>query len=238
MANYERTGFDNHHEVWELLPWYVNGSLDAEEKALFERHARGCISCRAELEAQHSVSTEVKEVDVEVLAVRSAFRDLDERINRTAATRVSSRWLARAVRAWAQRLRLTDREVTVPAAMVAAALAVTVVFALGSRIDWGAYRVGEYRTLTTTDQRVVAGNRDVRVVFSDRLTLSEVKETLKPLNAKIVDGPSGQGVFLVRIGDRATDFRDLVKTISSLRADRNVIFAEPAFPMPALNESQ
>jgi len=33
----------------ELLPWYLNGSLDAAEKADLERHLEGCEACRAEL---------------------------------------------------------------------------------------------------------------------------------------------------------------------------------------------
>jgi hypothetical protein len=41
----ETPGQDPH----ALLPWYVNATLDAGERAAFETHLPGCVSCREEL---------------------------------------------------------------------------------------------------------------------------------------------------------------------------------------------
>lgn len=37
-------------KVRELLPWFVNGTLAREERAMVERHLRRCRRCRAEVE--------------------------------------------------------------------------------------------------------------------------------------------------------------------------------------------
>jgi hypothetical protein len=42
-------GWHEHDEVWLLLPWYANGTLEAAERALVEEHLGGCASCKDEL---------------------------------------------------------------------------------------------------------------------------------------------------------------------------------------------
>jgi len=37
-------------KVRELLPWFVNGTLAGEERAMVEQHLRRCRRCRAEVE--------------------------------------------------------------------------------------------------------------------------------------------------------------------------------------------
>ena len=38
-----------HEELELLLPWYVNGTLEAAERAALDDHLAGCARCRAEL---------------------------------------------------------------------------------------------------------------------------------------------------------------------------------------------
>jgi hypothetical protein len=35
-----------HARAFELLPWFVNGSLAADERDAVELHVRSCIMCR------------------------------------------------------------------------------------------------------------------------------------------------------------------------------------------------
>src|SRR5258708_21310213 len=42
-------GQDGHENVWLLLPWYVNGTLEAAERRLVDEHLVGCALCREEL---------------------------------------------------------------------------------------------------------------------------------------------------------------------------------------------
>ena len=46
------TDFQRRHDaVAELLPWFVNGTLSAEERETVESHLGECLVCRRELEA-------------------------------------------------------------------------------------------------------------------------------------------------------------------------------------------
>src|SRR5262245_56700406 len=37
-----------HRRAWDLLPWYVNGTLAAGERRAVEEHLAGCAACRDE----------------------------------------------------------------------------------------------------------------------------------------------------------------------------------------------
>ena len=47
-----------------LLPWYVNGTLDATEAALFEAHLAQCEECRADLAANRALREAYAEAPV------------------------------------------------------------------------------------------------------------------------------------------------------------------------------
>ena len=46
-----------HRTTQELLPWYVNGTLEGGERAQVEAHLSACLPCRRELEAQRAQQT-------------------------------------------------------------------------------------------------------------------------------------------------------------------------------------
>lgn len=46
----------NHDDIWELIPWYVNGSMTPEDMALVKRHIDGCAECTVELSRQRTVA--------------------------------------------------------------------------------------------------------------------------------------------------------------------------------------
>ena len=49
-----------HLEISELLPWYVNGTLDGDEKRRVRRHLESCPECQADRDFLRSVSAAVR----------------------------------------------------------------------------------------------------------------------------------------------------------------------------------
>ncbi|MGI9304458.1 MAG: zf-HC2 domain-containing protein [Gammaproteobacteria bacterium] len=45
-----QTATSSHEDIYLLLPWYANGTLDASEQAKVEAHINGCAVCRREIE--------------------------------------------------------------------------------------------------------------------------------------------------------------------------------------------
>jgi hypothetical protein len=52
-----------HQRVWDLLPWYANGSLAAAEKDMVEGHLAGCPSCRHEVESCLQLQLALRQVE-------------------------------------------------------------------------------------------------------------------------------------------------------------------------------
>ncbi|WP_196223328.1 zf-HC2 domain-containing protein [Roseibium sp. RKSG952] len=50
---------DVHRTVWELIPWYVNGTLPASEMEMVQRHLETCPVCEAEVHNQMSLAKKV-----------------------------------------------------------------------------------------------------------------------------------------------------------------------------------
>jgi anti-sigma factor RsiW len=46
-----------HQEVWELLPWCMNRTLEAQERAHVEQHLAPCPACQEEVTRCHHIAT-------------------------------------------------------------------------------------------------------------------------------------------------------------------------------------
>jgi len=75
-----------HGRTEELLPWYVNGTLDGDERARVEAHLAHCLHCRRELAAQRELQAMLARDEAEV-AVGHALARAHARIDR-----LESRW--------------------------------------------------------------------------------------------------------------------------------------------------
>jgi anti-sigma factor RsiW len=63
-----------HRAAEELLPWYVNGTLDALERSQVEAHLAQCPRCRRELDAQHALRTSLAADEPDVAVGRALAR--------------------------------------------------------------------------------------------------------------------------------------------------------------------
>ena len=64
----------------ELLPWYVNGTLEGEERELVSRQVLGSLTCRKELERLRRLQHHIQRDDGEAVATGRAFERLMARI--------------------------------------------------------------------------------------------------------------------------------------------------------------
>ena len=73
-----------HQEVWELLPWYVNRTLETQERAHIEQHLVRCAACQAEITRCHYIATAVHLAEEPVLSPSPArFATLMAQIDAT-----------------------------------------------------------------------------------------------------------------------------------------------------------
>jgi Fervidolysin N-terminal prodomain len=236
MNTNDITGNTEHDEIAVLLPWYVNGSLNTEERILVDDHVRRCLTCRRELalerrtlEVFHSESPVDQSAD-------AAFERLHDRIagrvGRPGRSRYDDLVLAlrrlrtiAASRAWSG-LRLPL--IALPMVALVFGLVLVNLEPDDAQLTGGS-GLGGYRTLSQADS-IAAHIEDIHVIFARGTDSARIAQILQSLDATIVGGPNSAGAYSVRLSG-VKDAREREAAIAALRNQREVVFAEPAQPL-------
>lgn len=218
----------SHQKVWDLLPWYVNGTLPAEERSAVEVHLGSCLRCREEvrscqtLEEMVQGSEELAPSPHPVQLARLLTR-IDEAEREEAKAQSRGRRLAAALLALMPRI---PRPASPVRGMLAAQLAVLLLIA--GVVLWQQWQAEEppavYRTFS--DPAPAAGEGTlIRMRFAEDTPEREIRELLLSVRGEIVAGPSPFGIYTVEVAPRGDS---LPGVLTHLRAQPKVQFAEPA----------
>lgn len=216
------TGKNEHQKVWNLLPWYVNHSLDAVEKDRVRNHIRTCIACRIELQQQQQLFEEMQQTDLLRQVSQAAFAQLRKRIERQSVIRPFTRpnqLSGESKPSSGQSLGFVKQ-----IALAASLLLLAMPFMLHLPAEQSAL-TAEYRTLASAPENTPAHNR-VRIVFADQPDSKQIGAILHSVSGRIVKGPSENGIYEIQIGDRHTRPQEIDAAIAYLRNNTQVIFAE------------
>lgn len=197
-----------HTRAFELLPWFINGTLADAERVAVEQHVRACIVCRREIKEQQRLYASVRARRTADVSAEAGFDRLDSELD--AATITRPRW------------RFTYATATKFAAAAAAGVAVLAIllwFTPLPNLD----RDG-YQTLATPPADAAL----VDIVFADETTAAQMQDLLADIDGKIVAGPSRVGRYSVRVASGQSSGQQLDKLIHDLAADPRVRFAGPA----------
>jgi len=178
-----------HREVERLLPWFVNGTLDAEEKILVERHLEQCRPCRQE-------STELREwhahaahdADDAASDAARSWQRLHGRLQALRRQRAARSWWSALVEGWRQSAPWLRWGV------VAQSAALVLFGSAQLLIDRPAS--GIYRTLAATQSAATATGNMV-IVFDPHVTEAQMRRLLRVSQARIVDGPNDAGAYVL-----------------------------------------
>jgi hypothetical protein len=201
----------NHRDAWDLVPWFVNGTLGAAEHAALERHLDECADCRGEVHSQRELLQAMRaQPQVEAMP-RASLQRLWDRIDAQALPDQADAAPSAPTRPAA------PRWIGAAAAGIVLALGATLVL-LG---PWRAEPAGQYRTVS--DQAAVAPEGSIRAVFAGELTLSELQLLLQEARLRAVSGPTSSGVYTLAPASGS----DTRAALEVLRAHPGVRFAEP-----------
>lgn len=225
-----RTG---HEEAWDLLPWYVNGTLEGEELRGVEEHLELCGICREEVRYWRECSSLLAEEDELALSPDAGLARLRDRVHRgTPALRER----VRAPRRWPTVLRTTPHTVRWAMAAQMAAIAILAGWLATTRpapslqagsAGSGAPAVdsarGPYYTLADPTAQASPTEGLLRVVFGSETREREIRGALIAVGGRIVAGPSPTGVYTVRV--ETTAVGEVVETLKSFP---QIVLAERA----------
>ena len=223
---------NDHQKVWEILPWYVNGTLEGHEHEFVARHILRCQICADEVVRCQSIATAVRSSEE---AARTAspehFARLMECIDRAGASAAPERWRIR-VREWTEKIRLVFQETPSLFRWALAAQTATIVL-LAAAMIWQASVAPSflYQTLSDAGSGPEPGRVHLQVVFADDITEREIRTLLSSIRAKIVAGPSPMAVYTVAL---AADDREAPaqtqERLALLRSHPKVRLAEAKQP--------
>jgi len=195
---------DEHRLAQELLPWFVNGTLDAAEGAQVEAHLAHCGRCQADAAAQAAIRA--ANVDAGLHAdVDGGWASLRGRLG--AETAASSRRATATPprRWWKQALQLT------------VALQAAVVLVLAVALIGVSSRSEPFRALGAAPAGAEA---NALAVFRADASERQMREALRAGGARIVGGPTVTDAYLLRLGDPGPD------ALARLRAQPGVVRVE------------
>lgn len=200
-----------HHQAERLLPWLVNGTLDADEREQVVRHVDGCAHCQRELAAQHALH-DVCAVPAPAIDPLPSFLRLRRRLRAPprALPPASSPWRA-ARTAW----------VTAPW-WLRGAVAAQCALLLALAGAWLGHEepAARYRTLGDSSAMVVPAVGEARlvVVFEPGISQARTQQLLRASQARIVDGPSDAGAYVLAMAAaRAATVCDALRAAPGVR---------------------
>lgn len=210
MGRIIRFNPDRHEETRTLLPWYLNGQLDADEHARVEAHLRDCSDCQAEARLERQLSEAVTELPIDADQGWNALR------RRIAGERRGP--LAR-LRQTLGRPRAFGWAIAAQFVLMAG-LAVFLVAPHGRTSPPTV--AAEYHALGSA-RPAPAG--DVIVIFQADARTHDLTRVLRDTGARLVDGPTAADAYVLQV-----DPAQRAKALGRLRADATVAMAEPIDP--------
>jgi hypothetical protein len=201
-----------HRAADAVLPWFVNGTLEGEELAAFERHLRECARCRGEVELQRQLHA--------ACAIHEPAPDATPAYRRLSA-RIDGGWR---IGALVDRLRafVRPRQAVPRWARWAIAAEFAGIVALAV---WVTTPAGDpaalYRTLGAPAARIV-GVGAIAVVFAPEVEETELRSIVQAAGARVVDGPTESNAYVLQVpaGHRE-------EALAALRAAPGVVLAQP-----------
>src|SRR6185369_6147788 len=207
-----------HRRVWDLLPWYANGTLEDGERRAVESHLAACSRCREELSACRGLGELLLEVPEVAPAPHPAH-----------LARIMEKIGDHERAAWRSPLESLRNLLTATPRPVRWALAAQLALVLGLSLGFGRLLLHRqvapvtYRTLSDGPAAPVPVS-GLRVVFAPGATEQEIRDLRLGIRGQIVSGPSSLGVYTVEV-PMGPDPLD--KVLAHVRKHRQVSLAEP-----------
>lgn len=200
MADIIRLRGSPHEQTQDLLPWYVNGTLDAEEVALVEAHLPQCAECRAELERERFLAAQVAGLPIDA---EHGWTALEGKLDAAPAAAPVSFLRRRIALGWA-----------IGGQLAAAALVLAIYAAQPTASDWQIYHA------LGTAPASEPGN--LVVLFNPEASEKDIRAALLRLDARLVDGPTAGGAYVLHVAQaRRPD------VLAALRKSDQVLMVEP-----------
>lgn len=203
------SGPQNDHEyVWDLIPWYVNGTLPDADIAMVDAHARTCIACSEEIGRQTVLARKVVKTDPFDVPLQRSWDSLRAQVEAD----LKSRQPVRQKRGWMDVLQGQGKAVW--GGLAVACLALVVVMQVSGPVQDG------FVTLTSEP---ASDTPTIRFQPAGDLTQAQLSALLTPLGVVAIIGPSDAGIYSAFLAEGA----DLPAISDAMMSQPQIVFAAP-----------
>lgn len=226
------SAYSNHDEIWLLLPWYVNSSLQSSECKRVQQHLQVCLTCRRELAEQGSLAKRLGHSPRLEISPQPSFERLMSRIRVEGETQAKHKQpppvKGSAPFDWKQAVLGFLSPKPLAAAFATGMFAGLLAFMMnGGRL----LPPASYHTVANVNALPFEPN-DIRVIFADNTPDQAIRSLIDSVHGRVLEGPNSMGAYTVRIPADAGHQPLMAEALNQLRADKAVVFAEPALPRP------
>ena len=204
MRTEQDTKEQAHQALQEMLPWFVNETLPDEQMAQVDAHLRGCAHCRRDVEFERALAGAAPAAPDGVDMERALARMMPRLPSRAAPSRPAGAL---------QRLFSGRRWMPWALAGQGAAIAALALIAVKP-----AAPEGEYHVLGAA----VQGGATMVVAFKPGATLDDLQRLARANGARIVDGPTVTGAYVLQVGAARQ-----AEVAAAFTADPAVLLADP-----------
>ena len=239
MKNIDKKSYASHQELSQLLPWYVNKTLQGSELKAVEAHLTVCLTCKRELIQLQKLAQAVIQEGALDSAEHASFLRLKKRLH--SGTKLDLNALPQQVNANvsgnvsqisnAKKQGWVGSAVSRSALAMAAALLLSLSVLMPRHTGNDMQQDSAFRTLSDGQKQEAVNANEIRVVFAENVGQQQKAQILERVHGQFIsDNPTAQGVYTVRLeSDIAA--KHLLDVVELLRKDSNVIFAEPAYAL-------
>jgi anti-sigma factor RsiW len=194
-----------HERVQLLLPWYAKATLSEQETAEVDLHLGQCAECRAELAEERALAGAIAALPLETERGWAAVAQrLDEKPRRAPGASSLAFFRRRIPAGWAG-----------GAALAAASITVALMTTVPPRMP-----VERTYTAMGSPRENAPGN--AVVMFSPDTSERQLRGLVAGAGARIVDGPTAAGGYVLRVAPRDRD-----SALLGLRRSSQVLLAQP-----------
>ena len=232
---------DEHQQIMLLLPWYLNKSLEQDERQRVKSHLRNCILCNREMVVLRKLATAVKQSSDLDVAADASFASLRSKLQTADPVRqkpvsgnsrttlvgfekhahATSGLSVHTINKAGRLLRFSGRAgkyFAIAASMLLAMIPVVMQYGRSSGTT-------DYYTLSDAKPESPTGTQ-LRIVFSKSLPSAEINLLLEKIHGQLVEGPNSVGAYTARLST-GKDNQDLTAAVAFLRKQQNVLLVEP-----------